>query len=182
MNQPDIAAAATESAPDNCQTVTTEPSSWWKSLRPLIFACLVLVLIAIAIGGAAWFRAGNGSPQFNSDQTAQAKTNVCSAYVTVRQAVVENTHLTIPNPGDRIAQLAVAANARLALLGGGSYLQDRLDAEHAAPTDLSFAVTALSATVQQLGADYLAGADDSLQVPLRRDLDTQISKTNALCK
>jgi hypothetical protein len=52
----------------------------------------------------------------------------------------------------------VATNARLALLGGGAYLKDRVDANSAAPGDLVNAVSNFANTIEQLGVNYLIGA------------------------
>jgi hypothetical protein len=76
----------------------------------------------------------------------------------------------------------VLANARLALIGGGAYLRDRLAAEPAAPADLAKAVDSLANTIEQLGVNYMAGAADGVQNPLRHDLIAQIGQVNDLCK
>jgi hypothetical protein len=147
-----------------------------------MFLTLALAAIAVAVAVAAWFRVGHGSPHFNDSQISQAKSNICAAYTTVRQGVVANTHMTSPNPNDPIGQLAVAANARLALLGGGAYLRDRLAAEPATPADLAQALTSMSSSLEQLGVNYLAGVDSTTQDPLRKDLDGEISQLNGICK
>jgi hypothetical protein len=138
-------------------------------------------VIAVAVAVAAWFRpAHDGASTFSGEHVSQAKANVCSTYTSVRKAVVLNTHLNSPN--DPTGQLAVAANARLALLGGGSYLQDRLVAEPAAPADLANAVKSMSNTIEQLGTAYLADAGTIVLDPLRHDLDADIRQINDLCK
>ena len=85
-----------------------------------------------------------------------------------------------PDPNNPIGQLAVAANARLALLGGGAYLRDRLTAEPAAPADLAKAVESMANTIEQLGVGYLAGLNSTLG-PLRNELDSQIAQINGMC-
>jgi hypothetical protein len=70
--------------------------------------------------------------------------------------LVTNTHLVNPHPDDPIDQLAVASNARTALLGGGAYLRERLAAEPAAPADLAKAVNSMAKTIEQLSINYLA--------------------------
>jgi hypothetical protein len=94
------------------------------------------------------------------------------------KSVVINTHLQSPNPD---VQLAVAANARLALIGGGLYLQERLAANTAAPTELANAANSFANTIQQLGINYLANARADVQDPIRHDLDSQISQLDKLC-
>jgi hypothetical protein len=158
------------------------PATTWSLSRITTFLTLALAIIAVAVAVAAWFRAGHTGPSYNADQTSQAKTNVCATYMTVRQGVVESTHMSDPNPNDPAGHLAVAANARVSLLGGGSFLRDRLDAEPATPADLAKAITSMANSLQQLGANYLAGADDTIQNPLRKDLDGEITQINGMCK
>ena len=151
----------------------------WKSRWPT-FAALAIAVLALAIAVLAWFRPVQ-SPTFTAQETADAKTNVCTASKVARQAVVTNTHLVNPRGNDQIGTLAVAANARLALLGGGAYLRDRLDAEPATPADLAKALKAMAGTMEQLGINYLAGATSTAQDPLRNNLDKEISAINKLC-
>jgi hypothetical protein len=153
----------------------------WKSRWPT-FAALAIAVLALAIAALAWFRpVHSASPAFTAQQTADAKTNVCTASAVARQAVVTNTHLVNPRGDDQIGTLAVAANARLALLGGGAYLRDRLDAEPATPADLAKALKAMAGTMEQLGINYLAGASSVTQNPLRNNLDKEIAAINKLC-
>ena len=76
----------------------------------------------------------------------------------------------------------MAANARLALLGGGAYLRDSLNAQTAPPADLAEAVNSLAATIEQLGVNYLANAKNDAQAPLRHDLDSEIATLKKLCE
>jgi hypothetical protein len=90
--------------------------------------------------------------------------------------------LATPGGNDPGAHLAVAANARLALLGGGAYLRDSLNVQTSPPADLAKAVDSFAATIEQLGVNYLANAGNDAQVPLRRDLDSEIKTLNKLCE
>lgn len=153
----------------------------WKSRWPT-FAALAIAVLALAIAALALFHPlHGGSPTFTAQETADAKKNVCTASTVARQAVVINTHLVNPRGDDQIGTLAVAGNARLALLGAGAYLRDRLDAEPATPADLTKAVTAMAGTMEQLGINYLAGATSVTQDPLRNNLDKEITAIKALC-
>jgi hypothetical protein len=156
---------------------------WWRSSRWAAFAALAIAVIATAVAIAGWFRSPpqSASPAFTDQQIAQAKTNVCSAYTAVHQGVVKNTHLADPNPHDPVGQLAIAANARLALLGGGAYLRDRVAAQPATPADLAQAVNSMGTTIEQLGVGYLEAATNIVLDPLRHDLDSQIVQINKLC-
>lgn len=154
-----------------------------KSRWPTL-AALVIALIAVGIAVVAWvhpLHGGTSSQTFNDEQTANAKKNVCTAYTTVKQAVVGNTHLKNPGGDNPIGTLAVAANARLSLLGGGVYLRDRLSAEPATPDDLSKALNTMADTLEELGINYLAGASYLVQDPLRDDLNMQIAQVDKLC-
>jgi hypothetical protein len=153
----------------------------WKSRWPT-FATLAIAVLALATAALALFHPlHGGSPTFTAQETADAKKNVCTASTIARQAVVINTHLVNPRGGDQIGTLAVAANARLALLGGGAYLRERLDAEPATPADLAKAVKAMARTIDQMGINYLAGATSVVQQPLRSDLDKEITAITKLC-
>lgn len=154
-----------------------------QSSRLPAYAALALAVIAVILAALAYFLPSHDKASAGAvaQQGGDAKTNVCAAYNTVHQGVVINTHLANPNPDDPIGQLSIAANARLALVGGGSYLRERLAANTAAPADLTKAVTAMADTIQQLGVNYLSGAPNDLQDPLRHDLDNQIGQLNQMC-
>ena len=174
-------ASSTESAPEDGPAEPYPTTAWWKSPRCQALAALAIAVIAAAVAIVAWFYPHHSGPHFSDRQTAAAKKNVCSSYAAVHHAVVANTHLANPDPNNPIGQLAVAANARLALLGGGVYLRDRVAAEPAAPADLAKAATAMANTIEQLGINYLAGVSSTAQDPLRHDLDLQIGQINQLC-
>lgn len=155
---------------------------WWKSLHWQTLAPLVIAIIAVAIAITGWLLPRHqGSSSNFPDQSGDAKTNLCSAYKIVRVGVVGNTHLVNPGGNDPTGQLAVAANARLALIGGAVYLRDRLAAQPSPPADLAKAVNSMANTSEQLGINYLGNADNSVQEPLRKDLDSEITQLNKLC-
>lgn len=151
--------------------------------RWLTIVVLVIALAAAGFAAAAWYRLTQQAapPAFTDQQTADSKRNVCTTYLIVHQAVVLNTHLPNPVKDDPIGQLAVAGNARLALLGGGMYLRDRLAAEPATPPDLAKAISTMANTLEELSINYLAGASGFVQDPLREKLNSQILDTNKLC-
>ena len=146
-----------------------------------VYAALAIAVIAVVLAALAYFHPAHNSASATAQQGGDAKANVCSAYATARKAVVVNTHLRSPNPHDPIADLSVAANARLALLGGGAYLRERLAANTAAPGDLANSVNSMANTIQQLGINYLTGATPDIQNPLRKDLNSEITQIDKLC-
>ena len=78
------------------------------------------------------------------------------------------------DPNNAVAELSVATNARLALVGGGAYLKDRLAANTAAPADLAGGVNSFANTIEQLGMNYLIGAAAEARIRYAR---TWISKS-----
>jgi hypothetical protein len=150
-------------------------TSRWPALAALALAVVATVLAALAYFLPAHHQAS--VPQQGGD----AKANVCSAYKGAHRSVVTNTHMQSRNPNDAVAELSLATNARLALVGGGAYLKDRLAANTAAPADLANAVNSFANTIEQLGMNYLIGAGADAQDPLRKDLDTQITQLDKLC-
>jgi hypothetical protein len=158
------------------------PSSRWAAAsRWSTFATLAIALVALVLAGLAYFQpahtGGTGIPQ----QSGDAKANVCAAYHAAHNAVVINTHLQSPNPNDPTAELSVATSARLALIGGGTYLKERLAANTAAPTDLASVVNSVANTLEQLGINYLNRAAADAQEAFRRDLNSQFGAAEKLC-
>jgi hypothetical protein len=141
---------------------------------------VAIAVIAVVLAALAYFRPTHQQSSI-PQQGGDAKANVCSAYKTAHRSVVINTHMSSPNPNDQVAELAVATSARLALIGGGAYLKDRLDANTAAPADLANAVNSFATTIEQLGTNYLVNAGADTQDPLRHDLDSQITQLDKLC-
>jgi hypothetical protein len=142
-----------------------------------MYAALALATIAVVLAGLAYFRPAHTGASV-AQQGGDAKANVCSAYAATRKAVVINTHLESPNPD---VQLAIAANARLALIGGGAYLRERLAANTKAPADLVNAATSLANTTEQLGINYLIQAPADVQDPVRTDLNNELAQIDKLC-
>jgi hypothetical protein len=148
-----------------------------------------LVIALVGTGLAAWslLRPTPGpqivavaTPAATAEQSADAKVKVCNAFNTVRTAVQLQTH---SDPGsDPIAQQAVAANARLSILGGGSYLLAQLDP--ATPSDLADAARSFAGTLQAIAMNTLAGVpnDEPTQAARLRDGETDSNKVADLCK
>jgi hypothetical protein len=150
-------------------------TSRWAAYAALAFAVVATALAALAYFHPAHHQAS--VPQQGGD----AKANVCSAYKAAHRSVVVNTHMQSRNPNDAVAELSVATNARLALIGGGAYLKDRLAANTAAPGEIVDAVNSFANTIEQLGTNYLVGAGPEAQDPLRKDLDSQVTQLDKLC-
>lgn len=165
---------------ENSPTTAVPFPPAWKSARGVAIAALVIALIALGVGIAAWFRAAPGQ-SFSDDQKNQAKTTVCAAYNRVRTGQHIQTTLH-PAANDALGWLGAQVNARLSLLGGGAYLQDVVAAQPAAPADIAQAVNSMADTSEQLGAAYLANAKDTDVKPLLDDLNSKMSQLNTLCE
>jgi hypothetical protein len=167
----------TEAAPDNSHKKRRPVLRGWNSARSIAFAALAIAVIAAAVAIVAWLRPAH--PSFSSQQSAGAKANVCAAYTTVHKAVFVKHPK--PHPGDVVAEDRVASNERLALLGGGAYLRETTAAEPAAPADLVKAVNSMGITLEQMGLEYVAGANKSVWEPLRKDLGSETGQINKIC-
>lgn len=177
VSKSSLAEGQPESATENSRkTPVPFPPGLRTSGWPT-YAALAIAVIAAALAALAYFHPAHKDAVV-AQQSGDAKANICSAYKVAHKSVVINTHLQSPNPD---LQLSIAANARLALIGGGAYLQERLVANTAAPTELANAANAFANTIQQLGINYLADAGAGVQDPIRHDLDSQISQLDKLC-
>jgi hypothetical protein len=156
------------------------PPRWSDASRWPTYAALAIAVIAVVLAALAYFHPAHKGASV-AQQGGDAKANVCAAYGSAKKAVVINTHMQSPNINDPVAELTVATNARLALIGGGAYLRDRIAANTAAPADLSSAANSLATTIEQLGMNYLTQASNDVQNPLRQNLNNQITQIDKLC-
>lgn len=144
-------------------------------------AALVIAVVAVAL--AAWGLVRSPSSAevsaVSDEQSAEAKAQVCEAFEMVRNAVSLQTNADLGT--DRVATQAVAANARLATLGGGQFLLSRLD--DGVPTELSDAVSSFANNLQYIGMGQLAGApgDDPAQQARLNDAQTSATRIGELC-
>lgn len=147
-------------------------------------APLALLVALVAVGLAVWALVRTPAPSEPAEQTtAQSggdKAGVCAAFQTVRTAVSLQTNADLgPDP---VARTAVAANARLATLGGGSYLYGKVNAS--TPTDLADAVRSFATDLQDIGVKQLAGvsnSDPALTAQLQNAQNTS-NRITDLCK
>lgn len=157
------------------------------SRTPLVVAIIALVAALAAAGVAIWglldkpeASEGTAAAPPTSEQVNAARTHTCDNFSKVASGVALQTH-TQPEDNPASGQ-AVAANARLSMLGGGTYLLDNIDA--AAPTDLNDAVTEFAKTLQTVAVNALAGIgnDASDQAGLLQKAQTETERIEALCK
>ena len=143
---------------------------------------LVLALIAVALAVWSLLRPTSGPSAATSATSTQeqAKAATCKAYSLVSQAVSLQTHQDLgPEP---VTQAAVAANARLAMFGGGTYLVTHLDP--ATPAELAAAGRSFATDLQDIAMYALAGVPniDATQSARLRDAETASKRVAELCK
>ena len=156
-------------------TVNSSPARW---LAPLAVA-----ISLIAAGLAAWAlvkapASHNASAVPGGD--ADPKATVCTAFQKVVTAVSLQTHTDVGQ--EPVQKLAVAGNARLALLGGGQYLLARIP--DGAPKDLTKVVREFANNLEEIGMNYLAGAVDTdpAQATLQTESQAQNAKIVDMCQ
>jgi hypothetical protein len=159
--------------------------------RSSLLLGVVAVLSVVAIALAAWAllrpapktpEPPSATPAYSDMQAPQAKTQICSAFNTVRQGVARNTNMQAPGgEGDIAGTLGVAANARISLFDGGQYLLARL--APSTPTELADAVRAFGNGLLDIGAATTAGAQntDPDQAKRLADADALSKKIDQLC-
>jgi len=126
--------------------------------RPLRWATPVALVVAvIAVALAIWALVDDSSNTATTSLPGDPKTRVCTAFGTVSEAVPLQTNNDLG--AQTVAQAAVAANARLALVGGGQYLLNSLDSE--TPAELADPVRSFATNLQDIGMNALAGLENS---------------------
>lgn len=165
----------------NDQTAPTGTRSSWVALTALVVA---LIAVAVAIWALVNPASAEASDSEHSAATAQesegAKARACDAFHTVRNAVIVQTNQDLgPDP---IARKAVAADARLATLGGGQYLLGRVDS--ATPPELADAIRSFANNLQEVGMSQLAGSpsNDPTQQARLSDADKASALATEMCK
>ena len=163
-----------------------------SALRPdrLVVVVLVVAVGALAVAiwallstppaGEATSASGDEASSGGEDSSEEAGARVCGAFDTVRNAVSLQTNADLG--ADPVAVQAVAANARLATLGGGQYLLTQLS--DATPSDLSESVRSFANTLQNIGIGQLAGspANDPAQVERLNAAQDDAARISELCQ
>ena len=143
-----------------------------------------MIVAIAALGVAVWALVNSRSPvdaaAAPAGQSGDSKAQVCGAFELVRTSVSIQTNTNLgPDP---VAVQAVAANARLATLGGGQFLLAKLDG--AVPSELADAVRSFATNLEYIGMSQLAGerVDDPAQSNRMNDAQTAANRVTELCK
>ncbi|MDX1880033.1 hypothetical protein SBE55_19720 [Mycolicibacterium sp. 141076] len=162
---------------------TDETSGSTSVTQIIAIAAVVIGLIAVAVGGYALYAVKHQAKTYTEAEQDTAKIALCDAMKTVSKGIAINTNLAVPGgPDDTTGALAVAANARLALITGGQYLLNRIDP--AAPADLATAARKYANTLLDIGAAATAGSqtDDPQQKVRLDDAGADSKQISDICK
>lgn len=154
-----------------------------KSPRWIAPTALVIALLAAAAAGWALVKPAPAADAAGA--VADPKAQVCNVFNTVSRAVsIQTKRAPGPDLGPLtpVAAEAIAANARLAMSGGASYLLEQLPAN--APKELAAEVRAFASNLNGLSVNALAGIpnDQEPQAGLLRSAEETNKKIVELCK
>jgi hypothetical protein len=159
---------------------TSAPRSGGRELSRWAAPAALLIAV-IAVGLAVWaLVSASAKAPAAAEQPGDSKARVCAASDTVSEAVALQTHADLgPDP---VAKASVAGNARLALIGGGQYLLNRLDS--ATPRELADAVRSFANNLQDIGMNQLAqvASDDPAQAARLGEVESVRKRIADLCK
>jgi hypothetical protein len=177
----DVTVAEPEVATDESEPkVNHHAVSKPRSVALPIAICAAVIGLA-ALGLSIWGLVRHPHETATSSLSpADAKTKACTAFSTVARAVSLQTNA---QPGeDPTARAAVAANARLATLGGGQYLMAALDPS--TPNDIAEPARSFASALTDIGMSQLAGAasDNQDQVARLKTAEGNIVTLTGLCK
>jgi hypothetical protein len=150
--------------------------SGWVSVIAVVVAVIALAVAVWALLARPASPAAASAP--TGQQVADAKSRACGAFTTVRTAVALQTHADLG--ADPVAVQAVAANARVSMAAGHSYLLTHLDAA----AELALAIRSFANDLGDIAMNAVAGVgnDDPAQAARLRDGDALSARITDLCK
>jgi hypothetical protein len=143
---------------------------------------VVLGLLGLGLGAAAWFRAAPadvGTPVYTEQQVSEAKEAVCDAYTLGLGSLRAAGTRKPDNPAEALPTTAV--NIRLAEVAVGNSLFNALAANPAAPDELSDQVNQLGNVYQRLALVHLADGSREDFYPIAAQADELIPKIDQRC-
>ena len=142
---------------------------------------VVLGLLGLLVGVAAWFRAAphEAVDVYTEQQVADAKKAVCEAYAEGVRSIWVAGGKKADNPSDA---LPIAVNTRLAEVAMGDYLINALHANSAVPAELRELATKLASTYQKMALIQLSDGTPLDYEPDRRIADEVIPKLDQICQ
>ncbi|MGU3650211.1 hypothetical protein [Mycolicibacterium sp. A43C] len=187
-------AADTSASGDDSDGDDSAGDETGSTRGPAVIAVSAMLVAIATLGASAymWRNPVNSGPAtaaapaaetFTGEQRAQSQAQVCDAFALVSVGVANSSAMQQPaaNQGNFGAAIAVAANARLALLGGGQFLLNRV--EPATPDELADAARDFGNTLMDVGAAAIAEVptNDPAQQQRLKDADEQNTKLDQIC-
>ncbi|AXK76365.1 MULTISPECIES: hypothetical protein [Mycobacteriaceae] len=187
-------AADTSAPADDSDDDDSDGDETGSTRGPAVIAVSAMLVAIATLGASAymWRNPVNSGPAaaaapvaetFTEEQRAQSQAQVCDAFALVSVGVANSSAMQQPaaNQGNFGAAIAVAANARLALLGGGQFLLNRV--EPATPDELADAARDFGNTLMDVGAAAIAEipTNDPAQQQRLKDADEQNTKLDQIC-
>lgn len=142
---------------------------------------LVLGLLGLAIGTAAWFRAAPKpeAPAYSEQQVADAKKAVCETFTQGQQSLRAAGNRKPENPSDPFPVTAI--NIRLAEVAVSNSLLNSLEENPATPSKLSRLANKLAKNYQDIALIQLADGQKIDFSPVIVQADEIVPKISALC-
>lgn len=144
---------------------------------------VVMGLLGLAMGAAAWFRAGQADsaaqPVYSEQEVAEATKAVCEAYAKGIRSIRVVAGTAVDNPADA---LPIAVNSRLAEVAVGNYFINALSENTAAPNELREALSDLSQAYQDVALIQLA---DGMPVDYKSEkevVNEAVEKLDQICQ
>ena len=171
----------------------TEAQREGSGRSPVVIAVSAMLLAIATLGASAYMwrnpitpidaptgPTAAAEPTFTDAQRDEAKAKVCDAFLVVSSGVANSSAMQAED-GDAVGAVAIATNARLALLGGGQYMLDRVDP--ATEPGLAEAARAFGNALMDVGAAAVAQipGDDPAHQERVKDADEQNAKLQGLC-
>lgn len=178
MSEPTSQADDTTSPAANRSPIQLQSGPRWV-------APAALVLSVLAAAGAGWALFKPAADTAGPGPADDPKAQVCGAFTTVSRAVgIQTKREPGPEfgPATPIAAEAIAANARLAMSGGASYLIEQLPSN--TPKQLAGEIRSFAIALNGIALNALAGIgnDKEPQAGLLKSVEESNKRIADLCK
>lgn len=144
---------------------------------------VVLGLLGLVVGVAAWFRAAPTreatTPVYTEQQVADAKKAVCEAYERGVRALEVSGNERPDTPAETIS---IAVNMRLAEVAVGNSIKDALQANPALPGNLKEPLDHLAGAYQSIAITQLAGGTRDDSKSYASAADKAITEIDSICR
>lgn len=156
------------------------PSPGPSRLLPILG--VVLGLLGLATGTAAWFRAApshSAAPAYSEQQVADAKKAVCEAYAKGVRSMRVVTGRVVDNPSEA---LPVAVNSRLAEVAVANYFINTAAANPAAPSEIKSMMSQLAKAYEEVALIQLADGTPTDYQAQKQFVNDSVQTLDEICR